>query len=90
MPDGTVSGLHGTTLGSPDSGPTSRPDKLGSQSVGAPTGEYLTTGEAARYLRMSVSRLLRIPDIRYLRGRPNTYARRDLDEWFERHASGVR
>ncbi len=53
-------------------------------------GKYLTTGEAAKYLRMSVSRLLRIPDIKYLRGRPNTYARRDLDEWFDRHASGAR
>jgi hypothetical protein len=52
--------------------------------------EYLTTGEAARYLRMSVSRLLRIPDVRYVRGRPNIYARRDLDEWYDRHASGVR
>jgi hypothetical protein len=58
--------------------------------VGAPNGEYLTTAEAAQYLRMSVSRLLRISDIKYLRGRPNTCARRDLDEWFDRHASGVR
>ena len=47
--------------------------------------EYLTTGEAAMYLRKSVSWILKQPDIQYLRGVPNTYRRKDLDDWFERH-----
>ena len=46
---------------------------------------YLTTSEAAGYLRHSVSWLLRRGDIPYLPGRPNMYAVRDLDEWFERN-----
>lgn len=47
--------------------------------------DYMTTKEAAEYLRRSKSFLVRQPDIAYLPGHPNTYARRDLDEWFERH-----
>jgi len=45
---------------------------------------YLTTPEAAAYLRRSVSWLLRQPDIPHLRGNPNVYKRADLDAWFER------
>jgi hypothetical protein len=51
-------------------------------------GEYVTTEEAAKYLRMSVSRLLRLADLAYLRGRPNVYRRQDLDDWFERNKTG--
>ena len=47
--------------------------------------EYLTTGEAAEYLRRSRSFVLTQPDIPYIYGHPNTYAKRDLDAWFERH-----
>jgi hypothetical protein len=47
--------------------------------------KYLTTTEAAEYLRKSVSWLTRQPDIPYLRGIPNTYKREDLDDWFERN-----
>jgi len=47
--------------------------------------QYLTTEEAAAYLRRSVSWLLRQSDVPYLRGVPNTYRRADLDDWFERH-----
>ena len=47
--------------------------------------EYLTTPEAAKYLRKSVSWLLRQDDIPYLPGNPNVYAKRDLDRWFEGH-----
>lgn len=46
---------------------------------------YLTTCEAAKYLRMSVSQLMRLGDLAYLKGRPNIYDRRDLDDWFARH-----
>lgn len=53
------------------------------QIAGDGRGPYLTTMEAARYLRKSVSWLVRRRDIAYLRGRPNTYLRTDLDEWFE-------
>ena len=45
----------------------------------------MTTPEAARYLRMSVSRLLRLDDIPYVPAKPNVYAREDLDAWFARH-----
>jgi hypothetical protein len=45
---------------------------------------YMTTDEAAMYLRRSVSWILRRGDIPYLKGRPNTYSRRDLDDWFAR------
>ena len=50
--------------------------------VGSP---YLTTDEAAAYLRKSVSWLLRVPDRAFLRGKPNLDAKSDLDAWVERH-----
>lgn len=43
---------------------------------------YVTTEEAAAYLRKSVSWMLRQKDIPYQRGTPNIYDKRDLDEWF--------
>lgn len=46
---------------------------------------YMTTGEAAGYLRRSESWLVKQKDIPYLRGVPNTYCRKDLDDWFEKH-----
>jgi hypothetical protein len=45
---------------------------------------YLTTPEAAAYLRKSVSWLLRQHDVPFLSGNPNIYRRTDLDDWFER------
>lgn len=48
-------------------------------------GEYMTTEEAARYLRRSVSFVLRQKNIPYLPGHPNSYRRKDLDEWFEKN-----
>jgi hypothetical protein len=50
-----------------------------------PDRVFLTTPEAAAYLRRSVSWLLRQPDIAYLPGKPNLYALVDLDVWVERH-----
>lgn len=47
--------------------------------------QYLKTCEAARYLRRSVSWLLRCGEIPYVPGRPNLYSLKDLDEWFERN-----
>ena len=44
---------------------------------------YLTTPEAAAFLRRSTSWLLRQKDIAYLPGRPNVYSVRDLVDWFE-------
>ncbi len=44
---------------------------------------YLTTVEAARHMRRSVSWLLRQKDIPYYRGKPNLYLRNDLDSWFQ-------
>lgn len=44
---------------------------------------YMTTREAAAYLRKSESWIMRRRDIPYLAGKPNTYHRRDLDNWFE-------
>ena len=46
---------------------------------------YLTTEEAAAYLRKSQSWLLKRDDIPFLKGVPNLYRREDLDDWFERH-----
>ena len=46
---------------------------------------YLTSDEAAAYLRKSVSWLLRVRDMAFLRGKPNLYAKNDLDAWVERH-----
>jgi hypothetical protein len=43
---------------------------------------YLTTAEAARHMRRSVSWMLREKDIPYFRGKPNLYFRSDLDHWF--------
>ena len=61
-------------------GPDAHQDQGGAVTV---MPKYLTTEEAAAYLRRTVSWLLRQADIPYLPGRPNTYAMRDLDEWFE-------
>lgn len=44
---------------------------------------YLNTAEAARYLRRSVSWLLRSGEIPFVPGRPNLYSVKDLDAWFE-------
>lgn len=44
---------------------------------------YMTTNEAARYLRRSTSWLLRTGRIPFVPGRPNLYSIRDLDAWFE-------
>jgi hypothetical protein len=46
---------------------------------------YLTTVQAADYLRKSVSWLLRQGDIPYLPGRPNVYVIDDLEAWVDRH-----
>ena len=56
-------------------------------SASAPTvaSPYLTSDEAAAYLRKSVSWLLRVRDMAFLRGKPNLYAKADLDAWVERH-----
>ena len=51
----------------------------------APPADYLTTPEAAKYLRKSVSWLLRRHDIAYIPGKPNLYAKADLDRWFQKH-----
>jgi hypothetical protein len=54
--------------------------------VGRPIeSPYLTTDEAAAYLRKSVSWLLRVPDMAFLRGKPNLYAKNDLNAWVDRH-----
>ena len=45
---------------------------------------YLTTVEAARHMRRSVSWMLRQKDIPYYRGKPNLYRREELDEWLTR------
>ena len=45
--------------------------------------QYMPTPEAARYIRKSVSWLLRCGVIPFMPGKPNVYARRDLDAWFE-------
>ena len=75
----------------PDGGPISlgqhaqglaRSSEYGSTPTCQP---YLTTKEAACYLRRSVSWLLRCSEIPYLPGRPNLYSTRDLDQWFEQN-----
>ena len=63
-----------------DLGPDAQPDQ---GTVCAVMPKYLPTDEAAAYLRRTVSWLLRQADIPYVPGRPNTYAVKDLDEWFE-------
>lgn len=45
---------------------------------------YLTTEEAAAYLRKSPSWLTKRNDIPYVRGVPNIYRKSDLDDWFKR------
>ena len=60
-------------------------EKLLTRSVPEQVSEYLTTDEAARYLRRSSSWLLKQHDIPYLKGVPNTYSRKDLDAWVERN-----
>ncbi|HOW96322.1 MAG TPA: DNA adenine methylase [Kiritimatiellia bacterium] len=50
--------------------------------------EYLTTKEAAMYLRRSPSWLLHNKEIPYLTGSPNTYKKSDLDAWFNKTKSG--
>ena len=53
--------------------------------VGVAGSPYLTTGDAAAYMRKSTSWLLKQADIPFLRGTPNVYRRDDLDDWFDRH-----
>jgi len=50
--------------------------------------EYLTTAEAAKYLRKSVSWLLHTKEIPYLHGSPNIYKKSDLEAWFNKTKSG--
>ena len=72
----------------PTLAPGSLPGKAGGVAgvVVRPTeSPYLTTDEAAAYLRKSVSWLLRVPDMVFLRGKPNLYAKNDLNAWVERH-----
>lgn len=57
---------------------------------GLSAGDILTTDEASAYLRRSPSWLLRQSDIPFVKGVPNTYRRKDLDDWFERHKSAIR
>ena len=45
--------------------------------------EYMTSEEAARHMRRSVSWLLRRKDIPYYMGKPNLYKREDLDRWMD-------
>jgi hypothetical protein len=45
---------------------------------------YMRTEEAAGYLRKSTAWLLKRNDIPYVRGVPNIYRKKDLDEWYER------
>ena len=52
--------------------------------------DYMTTAEAAAYLRRHKTFILSQPDLPYLKGHPNTYAKRDLDDWFERHKTKPR
>ncbi|MFC1452168.1 helix-turn-helix domain-containing protein [Verrucomicrobiota bacterium] len=47
--------------------------------------EHMTTQEAAAYLNRSVSWLLKRNDIPFVKGAPNTYRRRDLDDWAKRN-----
>ena len=46
--------------------------------------EYMTTEEAAAYMRKSASWLVKRNDIPYVKGVPNIYRKSDLDSWFER------
>lgn len=64
-------------------GNQARAATVGAQRDGDIVSPYLTTPEAAEYLRKSVSWLLRQHDIPFLPGNPNIYKRADLDAWFE-------
>ncbi len=61
---------------------------LAISSVNFAEHEYLTTPEAALYLRRSKSWLLHNKEIPYLTGSPNTYKKSDLDAWFNKTKSG--
>ena len=61
-----------------------RPDLVVGMWRNGAVPDYLTTTEAAEYLRRSVSWLVKRNDIPYLRGVPNIYCRADLDAWFQR------
>jgi hypothetical protein len=82
-----------TAMGAgPGSLQTIAPDSLPAQAGGVAgvavrpiESPYLTTDEAAAYLRKSVSWLLRVPDMAFLRGKPNLYAKNDLNAWVDRH-----
>ena len=45
--------------------------------------KYLTTLEAAAYMRKSRSWMVQRKDIPYYRGRPNLYLKEDLDRWLD-------
>lgn len=62
------------------------PDALGrGRVVGVAGSPFMTTQEAAEYIRRSRSWLLKRNDIPYVRGVPNWYRRQDLDDWVERN-----
>lgn len=69
-----VNGLENSTVSQTISGQKGQSGRI-----------FLTTPEAAAYLRRSVSWLLRQPDIAYIPGKPNLYAQEDLDVWVDRH-----
>jgi len=46
---------------------------------------YLTTIEAALYMRKSRGWILNRKDIPYYRGKPNLYKKEDLDDWLNRN-----
>jgi len=58
-------------------------DDAGADTQTVRDDRYLTTVEASRHMRRSVSWLLRQKDIPYFRGKPNLYLKADLDFWFE-------
>lgn len=58
-------------------------DDIGSEENGAKDSKYLTTIEAAKYMRRSRGWILNRKDIPYYRGKPNLYLKRDLDVWLD-------
>lgn len=58
-------------------------DDNGSEEYGAKDSKYLTTIEAAKYMRRSRGWILNRKDIPYYRGKPNLYLKRDLDTWLD-------
>jgi len=56
-------------------------DNISDESAKKTESKYLTTFEAAAYMRKSRSWILLRKDIPYYRGRPNLYLREDLDRW---------